>query len=322
MRIALYGAGGMGAVHHANYAHIPGTEVVAVIGNGKNDQERASSWGIPFFTSLSEAAQAVSFSIVDVCTPTFLHKECILQALKEKKTVITEKPLALKSEDARMLFLEARKARKRIYVAQVLQFTRPVGYLRDMVREGTWGKVTSAHFVRLTAAPAWSAGGWLFDKAKSGLIPFDLHIHDLDVIVSLFGKPESAQAWQTGAEDSSHADHISFRYGWQDKCVTAEAAWYPAHDFPFTATFRVAFEKAVVVNTGESMTVYPKDGEKIVLDIKDPVVVPSGINVPPSGWYYQELTHFLDCIEKDIPSPFVTERQVIDTLQTIESMGC
>ena len=37
-------------------------------------------------------------------------------------------------------------------------------------------------------------GGWLFDQEKSGLVPFDLHIHDLDVICGLFGVPSGCGA--------------------------------------------------------------------------------------------------------------------------------
>ena len=36
----------------------------------------------------------------------------------------------------------------------------------------------------------WTSGGWLTDKTKSGLLPFDLHIHDLDFLVSILGLPE------------------------------------------------------------------------------------------------------------------------------------
>lgn len=53
------------------------------------------------------------------------------------------------------------------------------------------GKPLDACFERLSACPGWAKDGWLFDVNKSGLLPYDLHIHDLDVIVSVFGKPES-----------------------------------------------------------------------------------------------------------------------------------
>mgnify|MGYP002231475856 CR=1 FL=1 len=81
-------------------------------------------------------------------------------------------------------------------------------------------------------------GGWLFDKSKSGLVPFDLHIHDLDVIVSLFGVPDRAECRPCGgpAMDSPEL------YRWEYRCggvnVMAEAGWLNA-SVPFTAVWRV-----------------------------------------------------------------------------------
>lgn len=45
---------------------------------------------------------------------------------------------------------------------------------------------------RLSGIPKWSWDDWMRDEKRSGLVPFDLHIHDLDFIVYAFGKPENA----------------------------------------------------------------------------------------------------------------------------------
>lgn len=84
-----------------------------------------------------------------------------------------------------------------LYVAQVLQFTREVEQLHRIVDERLYGEPLDACFERLSQRPAWSKGNWLFDREKSGLLPFDLHVHDLDVMVSVFGKPDSVDytAW-------------------------------------------------------------------------------------------------------------------------------
>ena len=96
------------------------------------------------------------------------------------------------------MFALAEEKGVNLYVAQVLQFTREVEVLRKLVREGTYGRPLDAVFQRLSARPEWAQGGWLFDKSKSGLVPFDLHIHDLDVIVSLFGVPDQAECRPCG----------------------------------------------------------------------------------------------------------------------------
>ncbi len=54
------------------------------------------------------------------------------------------------------------------------------------------GAVRGAFFRRRCAAPAW--GGWLKDPAKSGGGVFDLLIHDVDMCLHLFGRPEAVSA--------------------------------------------------------------------------------------------------------------------------------
>ena len=84
-------------------------------------------------------------------------------------------------------------------------------------------------FERLTACPKWSQGGWLLEKEKSGLLPFDLHIHDLDVIVSLFGKPDSVTFTECAGRGKAYAEQYRFLYGYKNGLnVCAEAAWFNA----------------------------------------------------------------------------------------------
>ena len=55
------------------------------------------------------------------------------------------------------------------------------------MQSGEYGRMLDAQFLRLSACPRWSKSGWLFRREQSGHIPFDLHIHDLDLILSLSG---------------------------------------------------------------------------------------------------------------------------------------
>ena len=79
-----------------------------------------------------------------------------------------------------------------------------------------YGKVLDASFERLSCGtPTGLSAAGLFDKSKSGLLPFDLHIHDLDVIVSLFGKPECFTdqhlPWPGQDLRGASADRLRFR---------------------------------------------------------------------------------------------------------------
>ena len=100
-----------------------------------------------------------------------------------------------------------------LYVAQVLQFTREVEQPTASWTSGFSGQPLDACFERLSQRPAWSEGNWLFDWDKSGFLPFDLHVHDLDVIVSVFGKPDSVDYTSCRRKDSEICDQYRMRYG-------------------------------------------------------------------------------------------------------------
>lgn len=316
LRIGIVGGGGMGRVHYANWKAVEGTEVVALCGNAKTAEE----WGVPSFSSITAMVQEAGVDVVDICTPTFMHHDQVIESLKLGKDVVCEKPIALSYADAKHMLDTAEKCGKNLYVAQVLQYTKEIRALHKLVETGEYGKVLDASFERLSAAPRWAAGGWLFDKTKSGLLPFDLHIHDLDVIVSLFGKPGSFTVQTCKGQGKTYAEHLRISYDYGDKHVNGEAAWFNA-DSPWTARWRVYFENALVVNDGAVMTAYSFDAPPRVFDTKDEVEISTGINVPPCGWYYNELKHFAQCIREGKPTPHVTRGQLLTVMEILEEVS-
>jgi UDP-N-acetylglucosamine 3-dehydrogenase len=319
IRIGIVGTGGMGTVHYNNYAAIEGCKVTALVGITKQSRDCAAQWGLPLYEDIPSMAQTAQVDVLDVCSPTFLHRLHVLEGLSAGMHVITEKPIALHKKDALEMFDLADKKGKLLFVAQALQFTKEVDVLHTLVNSGEYGKPLDAAFERLSALPRWIQNGWLFDKEKSGLLPFDLHIHDLDVIVSLFGKPERLSFTSCGNVDKTYKEHYRFLYTFKGLNVAAEAAWFNA-DFPFTARWRVYFENAVVVNDGSRVVAYQFDKPPRVFDTEDEIKIPTGINLPPTGMFYRELLHFMDCINQGIPSEKVSRDQVLTVVELLEEM--
>ncbi len=320
IRVALVGTGGMGKVHYANYQHLPEYEVVAVCDSAPASVKLAEEWGLPHFNGISEMLGAVDADLVDICTPTFLHHDMVMESLSHGKNTITEKPIALSLKDAVETLDEADKQGWLLFVAQVLQFTKEVGYLREAVRSGVYGKPLDAYFERLSACPRWAADGWLFDGKKSGLLPYDLHIHDLDVIVSLFGKPASFSFTSCSGAGKNYPEQFRIIYDYGDLHVGGEAAWFNA-DIPWTARWRVYFENGMMINDGTTLKAYRFDHDPVVYDTSDEVMVSTGINVPPCGWYYNELKHFAECIRDNKPSPYVTREQLLTVMEILEEIS-
>ena len=321
IRVGLVGTGGMGKVHYANYQHLPEDyEVVAVCDNSEASAQVAKAWNVRRYLHLADMLDAEDVDVVDVCTPTFLHHDMVMESLSHGKTTITEKPIALSLHDAREMLDEAEKQGCQLYVAQVLQFTKEVQALREAVKSGVYGKPLDAYFERLSACPRWAADGWLFDVKKSGLLPYDLHIHDLDVIVSLFGKPESFSFTSCQGAGKNYPEQFRVNYNYGDLHVGGEAAWFNA-DIPWTARWRVYFENGMMINDGATLKAYQFDHEPVAFDTTDEVMVSTGINVPPCGWYYNELKHFAECIRENKPTPYVTRDQLLTVMEILEEIS-
>ena len=319
LNVAIVGLGGMGTVHYMNYKHIDGVKVVGFVGRSDKSKEKAEDLGLPIYKTISEICKNEEVDIVDICTPTYLHPDHVKEGLENNKNVICEKPLALNSKDAKELFALAKTKGLHLYVAQVVQFTRQTEILREIVEDQRFGKPLDAIFERLSEKPNWGSDSWMFDKEKAGLIPFDLHIHDLDMIVSLFNKPNKVNVQKTeGILD--FPEHYRFIYNYEGLNVIGEAAWFNAQ-IPFTARWRVYFEKAYLVNDGEKLIAYLDEGDKIEYDVEEKLKIETGINVPPTQMYLNELKHFVDCIKKDIDSSIVTSKQVISTIEILESIS-
>ena len=127
-------------------------------------------------------------------------------------------------------------------MAQVLRFWLEYEVVKSIYDSGKYGKLLSASMRRLGGIPKWSWDDWMRDEKRSGLVPFDLHIHDLDFIVYAVGKPEKCTARRVKRPEQ---DYIAATYDFGDFRISTEAAWF-AGCYPFSARFLFQFEGAVV----------------------------------------------------------------------------
>lgn len=318
MNICIVGLGGMGRLYWRELERLPDTRVTCVV-SGTMTREDAWNRGAAVYRSISEMVASSKPDVCCVCTPSFLHFEQIESLLLAGIHVISEKPLTLDAKQAAFLYALAQKNGVQLFAAQVVRFAYPSRMLKDWVCQNTFGRVLDASFSRLSTNPFRDGNGWIFDLEKSGLIPYDLHIHDLDLIVSLFGKPERAGYLSCGSGEKPYPEHCRFFYQYSGFQVFAEAAWFDAV-MPFTVQWRVSFERAVAVCCGEEITLYRPGAQACLFAPPLCENKETGINVPPSDMYHDELTHFLRCIRENRPSDIVKTDEVLTTLEILDEM--
>mgnify|MGYP002682496840 CR=1 FL=1 len=95
-----------------------------------------------------------------------------------------EKPMALSIEECDEMIAAAEANDRLLFIAQCIRFWPAYEKLAEMIKSGEFGKVVSAKFTRLSPTPTWSQDNWLMDTSLSGGALTDLHVHDVDFIIS------------------------------------------------------------------------------------------------------------------------------------------
>lgn len=319
IKIGIVGIGGMGTVHYDNYQHIHGCQVVAAVCHSQQGFDKAITLKLTPYDDIAAMVKNQNIDVIDICTPTYLHKKYVMESLNLGKHVIVEKPIALHKKDAEEMYKLASEKNLLLFVAQVVQFSKESEILRDAVKSRKYGRPLDGYFERVCGCPKWIKDGWLLDKSKSGVIPFDLHVHDMDLIISLFGKPERLNFTSCGRTEVNYKEEYRFNYFFKDLNVTAEAAWFNAN-YPFKASWRVYFEKGVLENYGGKVVLYQPDKEPFIYPMEEDIRVPTGINLPATGMFFRELFHFISCIERSVPSDQVSPNQIITGIEIMEEI--
>ena len=289
LKVGLVGVGGITVAHIPAWDVMEDVELVALCDVRKEQMD-------PYpekrhYLDFDEMIETEDLDILDICLPTYLHADYAIKAMEKGIHVICEKPISLKAEDVERVYSTARRMNVQFMVAQVVRFMPEYLLIKELYETERFGKLLSGYMGRLSNAPKWTWDDWMKDESRSGLVPFDLHIHDLDFMVYAFGTPDSVNCNRSKRPEQ---DCISVAYKYSDFYITAESSWY-AGAIPFWASYRFQFEKAVVVLEEGKCIIYEDNGAITDLSI-DSDIETGSINLPKSNAYADEIRYFMDCV--------------------------
>jgi predicted dehydrogenase len=320
IKVALIGAGGIGGAHSNAYEKIPDARITAVVDIRREYAEKlAAINGANTYTSTGDMLASESIDMADICTPSFTHPEITIQCVQNGLHVLVEKPIAYTLSDAQAMIEAVQRHGRLFMVAQVIRFWPEYIYLKQVYDRRTYGKLVQAWFSRLSGAPLWAWDNWYVDPARSGLAPFELHIHDTDYIQSLLGKPDRVQS-QAINQPAIYASFLKTQY-YYDKLpgviIEAEAGWWQG-PVPFAATFRAVFERAILIYANDKLALYEADGrEPKIVDLASQVQMSSAINLQNTSGIYNEITYFIECIKTGRAPTVITPEQSYISLKIL-----
>lgn len=331
LRIGIIGAGFMGSMHASCYRALAseGAVIAAVAATTpERAQKLAEGTDAICYTDGMDLIMDPSIDVVDICTPTYLHTTYAVAAMEQGKAVFIEKPVCLTPEETTILLDAQERTGAAVMVGQCVRLWSEYAWLKDITDRGTYGKLLSGVFKRVSPLPTWGSNGWLLKAETCGTACLDMHVHDVDYVRYLLGEPDSFQSMgQRDAEGVLQQIYTSYRFG--DAVVTTEACWdYPV-SFPFSMAFRVKFEKAAVMFDSATipLTVYPYDGDVFSPEMKEEYEGSSeaGGNLSSLGAYFSELKYFVTHLVSGEPIAMNTLEDAVAsvrlTFQEIERCG-
>ncbi len=289
VRVGLIGCGGWGKNIARNLAELGA--LAAIADPSEFARSLAEEHDVDYMADAGPLLADTSIKAVAIAAPAKLHHQLTIQAFAAGKDVFVEKPIALDVQEAFELQRLASQHERVLMVGHLLQYHPMFRHLKDLVREGKFGRIRHIYSSRLNLGILRTEENVLWSFAP----------HDISMILALMGRaPNRVSATentvlQTGIPDTCT---VNMDYGTGPKAEITVSWLHPLK------------EQQLVVVGDDAMAVFRDTkpwAEKLVLhhnkvtwDGTRPSAVrgPAETVVLPEGEpLKEELRHFIDCVE-------------------------
>lgn len=284
LRVGLIGAGVIGSAHAAVWqqiqAALPGRlELAAVADPDAAARELAVyNFGFPAaFSDGHELLDTVRVDAVFVCSPTAFHAEFVEHAAERGCAIFCEKPLAMSYAEGARMVASVRRHGVPHQIGLVLRYSAVYNVMRALLRDPSVGEPMAVVFRDDQVFPIRGVHNspWRADRTLSaGGTLIEHGVHDLDLLVWLFGPPLWLQAWQRnvagypGIEDYV-AVELRFPNGLQAQLVNV---WHDMVQRPSNRRLEIFCRRAFVASDADFLgDIHCQfgDGSEHVLDASE-----------------------------------------------------
>lgn len=326
LKAAQLGLGGNGRGHLSNYNRFTDEgDIIKLVAVCDIDPEKFKKVNIEFnldevkgdvdfnglhlYTDYKEMIEKEELDLVTISLPTYLHHDATVDFLNAGVNVLCEKPMGLDIAQCEDMIAAAKRNGKMLMIGQCLRFWDEYVMLKKFIDEKTYGDVTAGFFYRGGGTPKWSYNNWYLHKELGGGAIYDQHIHDVDMVSWLFGKPEAVSTSGKNLIKGSSFDTLSTNYFYADgKVINSQNDW-TVSGTGFFMGFRVNFTNGTVVldpATGFSAAHRGEKLQKIELEKK-------------TNAYYNETRYFAECILGMHENTVNTPEDSMDTIGLVHS---
>ena len=240
------------------------------------------------------------------------HTEIALKAIREKKHVLIEKPMAIKSEEVKILIEEAAKNNVKIMEGFMYAFHPQFDRIMNTIKSNILGDISYAH--SMFSFPIKPARFYRIDRSmeNGGGALWDIGPYAIHTIRQCF--KENPQRVKAIAKLNEHGADIATS-GLIDFGNSKRATF----DISFECTRRSEFEAFGALGRVKCPTVWQPDDKqaKIIINTES-----SGLTeevVPAANHFVLEINHFNKVISSDIV-PKLSNEDALWNAKTLESI--
>lgn len=187
VRFGVIGAGGFGKKMIPRIQAATGCAVQALM---VRDEERAaglaSEFGVPeHYTTVEGMLASPLVDAVYICTPDEHHAEVAIEAARQGKHILCEKPMALTTGECTAMIKACSMASVTLMPGFMMRFHPHHKYLRDIVQGGKLGQIVQA---RIQCHMRYEPNGsWRQKPNRGGGCLWDVGSHAVDLLCFFLG---------------------------------------------------------------------------------------------------------------------------------------
>ncbi len=318
---AVIGTGNMGRNHARVYFELDGVTLVAIADINEEGKNIAKEFGSNFYKDYGQMLEKEAIDAISIAVPTALHEKVALDCIKKGKHVLIEKPISNTIESAETIIKEAKERGVVLTVGHVERFNPAVFRLKEIIKQGKLGEITSIIARRVGIFPS---------RIKDANVFLDLAVHDIDIFNYLLESVPNSVYSTAGRVIGSREDHAiillsynSNKTGNKTTCFV-QVNWITPvkiRNLAVTGTRGYAELDYISQNLVLYESIYEKDYDSFGdFVIKFGTPEKSIEKIKKAEPLKIELSHFIDCVTGK-KSPLVTGNDALSALKiSIDAM--
>src|ERR1035437_784970 len=190
IKFAVIGQGHIGKRHAEMIRRNPDSILVAVCDILPKEQLGLNDIQENYYTKFEDLLDAdLDIDVINICTPNGFHADYAIKALKAKKHVVLEKPIALTKLDAEKILFKSLEMSRHVFSVMQNRYSPPSVWLKELVDNETLGNI---FMVKLDCfwnrdERYYKKGNWHGDAKLDGGTLFTPFSHFIDIMYWLFG---------------------------------------------------------------------------------------------------------------------------------------